>query len=75
MSALATLFSVVNVKVLLPPVTAAIVMSPSVLVALVSTVVFDPKVTAPSTTASFEVAIVPFKVTVPATLVVVKPPL
>ena len=75
MSALATLFSVVRVKVLLPPVTAAIVMSPVPFVALVSTIVFDPKVTAPNTMASFDVAMVPFKVTVPPTLVVVRPPL
>ena len=75
MSALATLFSVVNVKVLLPPVTAAIVMSPSVLVALVSIVTLLPKVTAPKTTASLELLIDVFKVTVPATLLVVSPPL
>ena len=71
-----TLSSVVNVKVLEPPVTAAIVMSALlVVVELVSTVVFDPKVTAPKTMASSELAMVPFNVTVPPTLVVVKPPL
>ena len=71
-----TLFSVVRVKALLPPVTAAIVMSALlVVVELVSTVVALPKVTAPSTTASSELAMVPFRVTVPPTLVVVSPPL
>ena len=75
MSAFATLFSVVKVKVLLPPVTAASVMSPVPFVALVSTIVFDPKVTAPNTIASLDVAMVPFRVTVPPTDVVVKPPL
>ena len=72
---MAILFSVVRVKVLLPPVTAAIVMSPVVLVALVSIVVLEPNVTAPNTTASLEVAKVPLTVTVPPTDVVVKPPL
>ena len=75
MSASAILFSVVKVKVLLPPVIAATVMSPVPFVALVSTIVFDPKVTAPNTIASLDVAMVPFKVTVPPTLVVVSPPL
>ena len=75
MSALATLFSVVNVKVLLPPVTAAMVISPAVSVALVSIVVALPKVTAPSTMASLEVAKVPLTVTVPPTDVVVSPAL
>ena len=71
-----TLFSVVNVKVLLPPVIAAIVMSALlVVVELVSMVVLLPKVTAPKTTASSELAMVPFRVTVPPTPVVVKPPL
>ena len=71
-----TLFSVVNVKVLLPPVTAAIVMSARlVVVELVSITVALPKVIAPSTTASSELAMVPFRVTVPPTLVVVSPPL
>ena len=74
-SALAILFSVVRVKVLLPPVTAARVMSPVPFVALVSTIVLAPKVTAPNTMASLDVAMVPFKVTVPPTLVVVSPPL
>ena len=74
-SVFATLFSVVNVKVLLPPVTAAIVMSPVVSVALVSMVTLLPKVIAPKTMASFDVAIVPFKVTTPPTLVVLSPPL
>ena len=75
MSALAILFSVVKVKVLLPPVTAAIVMSPSPSVALVSITVFEPSVTAPSTTASLDAAMVPLVVTVPPTDVVVSPPL
>ena len=76
MSAPAILFSVVNVKVLEPPVTAAIVMSALlVVVELVSITVALPKVTAPRTTASSELAIVPFKVTVPPTDVVVSPPL
>ena len=66
----------VKVKVLEPPVTAAIVMSALlVVVELVFTVVALPKVTAPSTMASFEVSMVPFNVTVPPTLVVVSPPL
>ena len=75
MSALATLFSVVKVKVLLPPVIAATVMSPVPFVALVSRVTLLPKVTAPKTIASFELLIEVFKVTVPATLDVVSPPL
>ena len=54
---------------------AATVMSAALLLALVSTVVALPKVTAPNTTASFDVAIVPFKVTVPSTLAVFNPPL
>ncbi len=55
---------------------AAIVMSALlVVVELVSTTVFDPKVTAPNTTASSDVAMVPFSVTVLPTLVVVKPAL
>ena len=71
-----TLFSVVNVKVFEPPVTAAMVMSARlVVVELVSITVALPKVIAPSTTASSELAIVPFKVTVPPTDVVVSPPL
>ena len=71
-----TLFSVVNVKALLPPVTAAIVMSArSVVVELVSTIVALPSVTAPNVMASSEEAMVPFKVTVPPTDVVVSPPL
>ena len=74
-SAPAILFSVVKVKVLLPPVTAAMVMSAALELALVSMVTLLPKVTAPRTTASFDVALVPFKVTVPPTLVVVSPPL
>ncbi len=70
------LFSVVNVKALLPPVMAATVMSALlVVVELVSMVVALPSVTAPSTIASSEEAIVPFSVTVPLTDVVVKPPL
>ena len=56
------LFSVVKVKALLPPVMAATVMSALLLlVELVSMVVALPKVTAPKTTASSDVAIVPFK--------------
>ena len=71
-----TLFSVVKVKALLPPVTAAIVMSALlVVVELVSTVVALPSVTAPKTIASSELATVPFRVTVPSTLAVFNPPL
>ena len=50
-------------------------MSAVLAVALVSTVVALPKVTAPSTTASLDVAMVPLTVTVPLTDVVVSPPL
>ena len=50
-------------------------MSPLVLLAFVLIVVALPKVTAPRVTASLDVAMVPFKVTVPPTLVVVNPPL
>ena len=71
-----TLFSVVKVKVLEPPVTAAIVISALlVVVELVSMVTLLPSVTAPKVIASSELAMVPFKVTVPPTAVVVKPPL
>ena len=71
-----TLFSVVNVKVLDPPVMAAIVMSARlVVVELVSMVVALPKVTAPKVNASSELAMVPFRVTVPSTLAVFNPPL
>ena len=71
-----TLFSVKSVKVLDPPVTAPSVMSALlVVVELVSMAVALPRVTAPNTTASSEVTILQFKVTVPPTLVVVKPPL
>ena len=74
-SALAILFSVVSVKVLLPPVMAATVMSPSPSVALVSTTVLEPKVTAPKTIASLDDAMVPLRVTTPPTFVVLSPPL
>ena len=60
-----------KVNALEPPVTAPIVRA----AVLVSMVVALPKVTAPNTIASFEVFNVPFKVTVPPTLVVVSPPL
>ena len=70
------LFSVVNVKALDPPVIAASVMSALlVVVELVSMVVALPKVTAPKVNASSELAMVPFKVTVPSTLAVFNPPL
>ena len=75
MSVFATLSPVESVNELEPPVTAPIVMSPVVSLEFVSTVVALPRVTAPSTTASLEVTILPFRVTVPPTLVVVKPPL
>ena len=75
MSAFAILFSVVKVSVFEPPVTAPMVRSPVVLVALVSLVVALPKVTAPKVTASLDVAMVPFKVTVPPTSLVSNPPL
>ena len=52
---------------------AATVISPALELALVSMVVALAKVTAPNTTASFDVAMVPFSVTVLPTLVVVKP--
>ena len=76
MSAFATLFSVESVKVFEPPVTAAIVKS-AVFdeAALVSTVVLLPKVTAPNVIASSEALMVPFRVTVLPTDVVVSPPL
>ena len=75
MSVFATLFPVESVKVLLPPVTTPMVKSPVVLLALVSSVTLLPKVIAPNTIASFELLIDVFKVTVPATLLVVRPPL
>ena len=62
MSALATV-PVDSVNALLPPVTAAIVMSPSVLVALVSIVVALAKVTAPKVSTSLELAMVPVSYT------------
>ena len=74
-SLFAMLLPVDSVKVFEPPVTAAIVMSPVVLVALVSMVTLLPSVTAPKTIASLLLLIEAFKVTVPATLDVVKPPL
>ncbi len=75
-SAPVILFSVVNVKVLDPPVMAAIVMSALlVVVELVSMVTLLPSVTAPKVNASSELLIEVFKVTVPPTLDVVKPPL
>ena len=71
-----TLFSVVKVKVLDPPVMAAIVMSALlVVVELVSMVTLLPSVTAPKVSASSELAMVPFNVTVLPTYVVVNPPL
>ena len=76
MSALATLFSVVRVKVLDPPVTAPIVISPvDVEVALVSMVTLLPSVMAPKVKASSELLILVFNVTLPPTLLVVSPPL
>jgi len=74
-SEFATLFPVDNVSVLLPPVTTPSVKSPVVLLALVSRVTLLPKVIAPNTIASFELLIEVFKVTVPATLDVLSPPL
>ena len=74
-SAPATLSPVDKVRLFEPPVIAATVISAALPVALVSTTVFDPKVTAPNTMASFDVAMVPFKVTVPPTLAVFNPPL
>ena len=76
MSVPVTSFSVVKVKVLEPPVTAAIVMSALlVVVELVSMVTLLPSVTAPKVSASSELLIDVFNVTVPATLDVVSPPL
>ena len=75
MSVFETLFPIDNVNELEPPVTAPIVMSPVVSLALVSIVVALPKVTAPKTIASLDVSMVPFRVTVLPTDVVVKPPL
>ena len=75
MSVFATLSPVESVSELEPPVTAPIVMSPVVSLEFVSIVVALAKVTAPSTTASFDVTILPFKVTVPPTDVVFSPPL
>ena len=75
MSAPAILLPVESVKLFEPPVMAATVMSAPLPVALVSTTVLEPKVTAPSTTASLDDAMVPLRVTVPPTLVVVSPPL
>ena len=75
MSVFATLSPVESVSELEPPVTAPIVMSPVVSLEFVSTVVALAKVTAPKTIASLDVAMVPFNVTVPPTLVVVSPPL
>ena len=75
MSAPLMLSPVDKVKLFEPPVIAATVISAPLSVALVSTVVALPKVTAPRTTASLEVAMVPFKVTVLPTLVVVSPAL
>ena len=70
------LFSVVNVKALLPPVMAAIVISALlVVVELVSMATLLPKVMAPKIKLSSELLIDVFKVTVPATLDVVSPPL
>ena len=76
MLALAILFSVVNVKVFELPVTAPNVISPvDVLVAFVSIVTLLPKLIAPKVSASSELLIDVFKVTVPATADVFKPPL
>ena len=75
MSAPLMLSPVDKVKLFEPPVIAATVISPALELAFVSTVVALPKVTAPRTTASLEVAMVPFKVTVLPTDVVVKPAL
>ena len=76
-SAPAILLPVESVRLLELPAKsmAAIVMSPAFELALVSMVVALPSVTVPKTMASFDVAIVPLSVTVPPTLVVVKPPL
>ena len=75
MSAPLTLSPVDSVKLLDPPVIAATVISPALELALVSIVVALPKVTAPKTIASLELAMVPFRVTVLPTDVVVSPPL
>ena len=77
MSVFATLSPVDNVRVALSPVTAPMVISPVPSVALVLIVILLswPSVTAPNTIASFELLIDVFNVTVPATLLVVKPPL
>ena len=76
MSAPVTLFSVVKVSVFEPPVTAPIVKSAVlVVVELVSSVTLLPKVIAPKVSASSDVAMVPFRVTVPPTDVVVSPAL
>ena len=64
-----------KVKLMSVPVTAPIVISPVPSVALVSIVVALPKVTAPNVIASLDVSMVPFRVTVLPTDVVVKPPL
>ena len=61
-----TLFSVVKVKVLEPPVTAPMLMSALlVVVELVSMVTLLPKVIAPKVSASSELLILVFNVTVP----------
>ena len=70
-SAPVILSSVDSVRFCEPPVTAPIVMSALlVVVELISIVVALPRVTAPSTMASSDVAMVPFKVTVLPTLAV-----
>ena len=60
-----------KVNALEPPVTVPIVRA----AVLVSMVVALPSVTAPNTTASSDVTMVPFRVTVPSTLAVFNPPL
>ena len=74
LSALPVVVVVSKVKLLLLPVTAPIVMSPVVLVALVSSVVAAANVTAPKLMTSFELSIEPARVTVPLVFSV-SPPL
>ena len=73
-SAPATALPVSSVRLKVAPVTAPSVMSPAAVAALVSRVVFEPSVTAPSVIGWSVVLIVPFSVLVPVAPVVVRPP-
>ena len=71
----ATPEAVSSVRLNPAPVTAPTVMVPAAVVALVFSVVSEPRVMAPRISAVLEVVIVPLRVTTPPTELVVSPPL